>query len=868
MAIYTPGSGKTILGLEVVRRLNRPTLILAPTITIRNQWVERFQELFLTDSKLPEWVTTNIKEPKFLTVATYQALHCAYSGKEEGEDEENVEEQNSEEQENETCKVGQFDLIGSLKKAGIMVILVDEAHHLRNEWWKTLFSIYEKLENPTTVALTATPPYDVSQMEWERYQGFCGPVDAEISVPELVMEGNLCPHQDYVYFSLPSPSEEGMINEFRAGVDLFYKDICSDSEFIAALQQHLWAKDPETHVEEILDNPEYFSSIGIFLYHTLGILPNKFKEILGVGGKGLPPLNLQWIEILLTGCIFADKNSFGEYKTGLEEIKRRLIKLGAIEKKKVILNNSTAISKALARSITKLDSVVEIAKLETSCLEDALRMVILTDYIRKSDFPEVDRESEALNHIGIVPIFEILRKNKVSHGKIGILSGSLVVLPNSSVQMLKDICSDNDIDHRELEIVPLKHDLSFSSITLRGKENQKSVKVITEVFNKGGVNILVGTKSLLGEGWDAPSINSLILASFVGSFMLSNQMRGRAIRVQAGNPQKTANIWHLVCMETGSNPGADLETLIRRFKAFVGLSNNEVLIQNGIKRLDIGLPPYTDSSVATINENMKQKSMDRPGLIKRWEEALKRGKDGVDLIEEIHTRAARLPRGFVFYNTITALFYQGLFTGLYIISNFMRDVRFNNAEQYIIMLKFAAGAGMIVALPMLFKALWLLLLHGRIETSMKQISEALLKTLVKTGAIKTNIDKLEIQAEEGKYVKGSVICSLKGGTSYEKSLFLDSLHQILNIVDNPRYILIRNTPLFKLIRKDYHPVPEIIGTKKEYAEFFAKMWTKYVGSMKLVYTRSVEGRRILLKARMGAVSAAFVDETERVICWK
>ncbi len=88
------------------------------------------------------------------------------------------------------------------------------------------------------------------------------------------------------------------------------------------------------------------------------------------------------------------------------------------------------------------------------------------------------------------------------------------------------------------------------------------------------------------------------------------------------------------------------------------------------------------------------------------------------------------------------------------------------------------------------------------------------------------------------------------------------------MVDNPRYILIRNTPLLKLIRKDYHTVPEIIGVKKEYAEFFAKMWAKYVGRMKLIYTRSVEGRRILLKARMNAVSAAFVDETERVICWK
>lgn len=71
---------------------------------------------------------------------------------------------------------------------------------------------------------------------------------------------------------------------------------------------------------------------------------------------------------------------------------------------------------------------------------------------------------------------------------------------------------------------------------------------VTELFSKGYIQVMIGTKSLLGEGWDAPCINSLILASFVGSFMLSNQMRGRAIRSDSSNPDKTSNIWHLVCI--------------------------------------------------------------------------------------------------------------------------------------------------------------------------------------------------------------------------------------------------------------------------------------------------------------------------------
>ena len=57
-----------------------------------------------------------------------------------------------------------------------------------------------------------------------------------------------------------------------------------------------------------------------------------------------------------------------------------------------------------------------------------------------------------------------------------------------------------------------------------------AVRAITALFENGDLNLLVGTAALLGEGWDAPPLNSLVLASYVGSYMLSNQMRGRAIR--------------------------------------------------------------------------------------------------------------------------------------------------------------------------------------------------------------------------------------------------------------------------------------------------------------------------------------------------
>ena len=93
--IAPPGSGKTVLGLEVALRLNKPTLIFTPTVAIRNQWIQRFIELFLQTEQKPEWISRDIKNPKFLTVTTYQALHAACSGVTLDEEEEEESEEES-----------------------------------------------------------------------------------------------------------------------------------------------------------------------------------------------------------------------------------------------------------------------------------------------------------------------------------------------------------------------------------------------------------------------------------------------------------------------------------------------------------------------------------------------------------------------------------------------------------------------------------------------------------------------------------------------------------------------------------------------------------------------------------------------------
>jgi superfamily II DNA or RNA helicase len=499
--VAAPGSGKTTFGLEVVRRLNQPTLILAPTITIRNQWLERLVEQFLPPgSPNPEWATTDLHTPQLLTVATYQALHALCSGEPEQTDEAPAEDEpdpsasapNGKETAERAARV---EFPNSL--SGFKTLVLDEAHHLRSEWWKTLTFVVEHLK-PTLVALTATPPYDVSPFEWQRYEDLCGPVDAEIAVPELVLQGDLCPHQDYVYLSTPAPDESRTLTDFRSSVDSFVQQIKANQDFASAVEGHPWIKDPDTHLEEILDDPEYLSSMVAFLKSAGRQIPKAVLRALGADAKSIPDLNLEWLEILLTHCLYADAVNFQSIDPLLKLLRHDLIRIGAIERRRVVLRNPSDDARLLTTSRTKLHSIEEIVRLESASLQSSLRCAILTDYIRKSDLPKTPDAPAALEDMGAVPIFETLRRATIPNAKLGVLCGSLVIIPARARDLAKRTAEQQGLQLPDLVFNPMPHDPDYLTVQIAGENRQNAVRLITSVFEQGEINVLIGTKSLLG----------------------------------------------------------------------------------------------------------------------------------------------------------------------------------------------------------------------------------------------------------------------------------------------------------------------------------------------------------------------------------
>ncbi len=863
--VAAPGSGKTVLGLEVVRRLNRPAVIFSPTLTIRDQWGERFTSLFCpVNFDRERSISKSLKSPKLLTLSSYQGLHSAFTGNNENLDDAEEESDVVQPQTAEPT-IDKDQLIRQLNDFGVGTIVLDEAHHLRNEWWKCLLELKAKLNDPIIVALTATPPVDVNPLEWERYQTMCGAIDSEITVPELVQQRNLCPHQDYVYFSSPTGDEQKVLGEFRADVKNIVRQIFKETTFIEALKSHPYVNDPQRHLNEILEDAAFFSSIIVYVFHVQKQVPRKLMHVLGVSGKKIPPLNDEWMEILLTGCLYRYEKTFENGHGLSEEIVHSLKRIGALEKRAVRFRSTAAIKKLLSTSLSKLGSIRKIAALENRALGDQLRMVILTDYIRRADLPKTADDEKPIKRIGVVPIFEVLRRSKMNVS-IGVLSGSLVILPQSAVTQFTNILQQHSIDTSRVRFVPLGCDENFVRVDSSGPVRAGVIKAVTSLFNQGGVNILVGTKSLLGEGWDAPSINSLILASFVGSYMLSNQMRGRAIRTQEGNPGKTSNIWHLICIEDAAGESSDdYAMMIRRFKSYVGVSFQDTSIQNGLGRLGIDKPPFNRSQIEAMNEKMVGRALDREGMRQRWLDAFA-ANESAQMIEEL-TSPVEFPKSLIFGKTFKAIFFAVFFLAAFIASYFaIPGDNFSFGRILRILSSVVLGIPALIFGLMSLRAVHLFIKYGPVACCVQKIGRALLESLVYTDDVKTPLRKMGVKAEtlDG----GAVSCRLSGATTYEKSVFLDAMQEILDPIQNPRYLLVRCSTFCGLRRRDYHAVPALLGKRKETAEYFAARWKKYLGAGRLIYTRSVEGRHLLIKARSRSLSSRLQKRSDRVNAWK
>jgi len=87
----------------------------------------------------------------------------------------------------------------------------------------------------------------------------------------------------------------------------------------------------------------------------------------------------------------------------------------------------------------------------------------------------------------------------------------------------------------------------------------------TRLLAAGHIRLLVGTRGLLGEGWDCPQLNVPVDMTEVAADVSVRQMRGRSLRLDPGHHAKLACNWDVVCVAPELGRGrADYDRFVRR----------------------------------------------------------------------------------------------------------------------------------------------------------------------------------------------------------------------------------------------------------------------------------------------------------------
>lgn len=820
--VAAPGSGKTVLGLELIKRLSKPCIILSPTTTVRDQWGERFKENFVKEGDTENYVSSDLKNLAAITSVTYQSLYAA------------VERTACEEED-----YSELDLFKSVKEAGVGTLCLDEAHHLQNEWQRALEKFVEFFGGDIKIiSLTATPPYDASAGEWKRYVDVCGEIDEEIFVPELVQNGTLCPHQDYVWFNFPTSEEAKDFTDFSSRVEDALKELKSHPAFLAACK----TLDMRTaDIKGWLDE-NYFELIACMqFFRRLGLEPDKrLYKYLDV--KNAPRYTLKTAEAAVNFIVKKEGLLLKDEQEGLTQIfKSRDL----FERSKITLDLNEKLKKELVASAGKLKGIAEIAALESKNLGDKLRMLVLTDYIKKESAAELGT-GKKFDNLSVVSVFETLRGS--CPYPCAALSGSLVVLPVKCAETLAYM----GVNHT---FKPIEN-TDYAEFFIKGG-NREKVNAVGRLFERGDVLALVGTKSLLGEGWDSPCINTLVLASFVGSFMLSNQMRGRAIRTDKNDPYKTANIWHLVTVSEGDKDeinSYDYEVLKRRFDCFVAPSYSFDVIESGIGRITAIEPPFDKGGFNRINKETSRLAEDRDALRRKWESSLAISSE---IFRKTEVPADRQVPAFTFYNISRTFLLCALISGIVC---GLCEAFLNIANTAVNAVIGVLGAALILFLGDLLvtRIERGFLRHSNPQKSIKNLTESVLDTFKDCGKINSAC-AVKVDANE----IGTVIdVSLTGATAREQKLFSDAVKEIFSPIESPRYVLIPHGK----VGYDYKSAlacPSVLGANKEYAERLAANLKQKCGKLAVVFTRNSNGRKFLRKCRKRAyisINARNVEE--------
>mgnify|MGYP002883131009 FL=1 len=532
-----------------------------------------------------------------------------------------------------TMKLLHASALATLKRLrdnGLGLVILDECHHLMSHWGRVLAATNEFLGNPIVLGLTATPPEQAERdtVDAKRYRAYFGPVDYEVPVPAVVKDGFLAPYQDLAYFVRPLGKELEYITQTSETFDQLVEDLCNPplddnghpvresmidftSRVLAERDLIIMKADSWNDFEGRAGS---FSEAGRIFLNDRGV---RFPE--GVPELELTPYDeIVWADpldrlfpILSWYIRHGLRRSVKKTDQDLaQHAISRLRLLGTQITETGSQQCASPVSRILAYSRAKARALIPILKREQTELGDTIRAVVICDYEKTSAV------SAELDHLlddeagGAIAAFrELLTEEDTDKLDPVLITGSTVLVDDDLRPKLESAALQwLSLNKFSVEFVWQESE-GFHVLSGKGSDwcPRVYVEMITELFQQGITRCLVGTRGLLGEGWDANKINVLIDLTCVTTSMTINQLRGRSFRLDPDAPEKLANNWDVVCIAPEFKKGLDDYHRFRKKHNNLYGVTDDGCIEKGVGHVHAA---FTEIEPEGVEENMVELNRD------------------------------------------------------------------------------------------------------------------------------------------------------------------------------------------------------------------------------------------------------------------
>jgi len=625
--VAPPGSGKTIVGLELIRRFGEPAVVFAPTSTIQLQWAEKVNLFTKGEESVSGLACLEPNNLGLINIFTYQLISVPAAAKkhlvamalrrwgldllEEGRvaDEAGAEQRIAELKANnprlyqkeisrrrkrikrdllrsKSVEVGEFlhpnarRLIDDLVAHGVRTVILDECHHLLDYWAIVLRYLINKIEEPKVIGLTATLPSPEGDAEYENYTSLLGEVDFEVPTPAVVKEGDLAPYRDLVLFVQPSKREKKYLRNIQAEFTTAIAGLTDQNAFRTWVSQKMLApKDEQGNPQTWADFWKQKPLMSVAGYRFLKHIQQQIPADIPIPLEAETKLELDdWLVLIERYSLekLAVSPAEEDHVT-LKKLKDVLYTFGFTLTERGLRQTRSPGDLVLTFSESKDIATADILSREAAAMGGRLRAVVVTDFEkmnsgvrRLSGVLDADAGSAWRLFAHLVSDPDVAPLNPV------LITGKTVLVSAANGSQMLDLFNQALKERNANAVCNLKPTQNENTCRIVGKgpdwKPRRYVRMITKLFEQGVTQCLVGTRGIFGEGWDSLSLNTLIDLTSVTTSTSVQQLRGRSIRKDPLWPHKVAHNWDVVCMTYDFERGKmDFKRFMRRHGQYWGL---------------------------------------------------------------------------------------------------------------------------------------------------------------------------------------------------------------------------------------------------------------------------------------------------------